>query len=712
MRAARKNVLVLTKRRSELTLGPPFSLGASRSTDRILLETIRRLHEAHTPAIDDLYRSTTGWFGSLWSDKSKSAALTWLSAQSHLLADYRSIILQKLAAERTHTVRLRVLSSLCFSEMERRYHAITPAQSRTLGWLFNDSDTAETLKYNFARWLRASDPATPQMYWIRGKPGSGKSTLMRYLLDDPRTRRLVETWAGGNNYLVVSCFFWGSGTELQKSQNGLLQTLLHQLLTARNDFPRLLFPSRWDLLELGTNFDQSWHANELRDVIFKFVKYYCNPLKIFILVDGLDEYQGNDEQRQDICMLLNDLSQQSNVKVCVSSRPWNVYRDAFHRCPKLGLELLTKQDIRNFIEDAFNSNEHYCRWSRLEPRAAQHMVTTLVSRAAGVFLWVRLVVKSILMGLRDGDDAYELSRRIDDIPSDLEALFRHMLSRLEPFYLESASKTFELAMLQEGQGHLVIVYYYIHEGRSVASSAASARMLSTHDVLQRQEIEERRINAQCMGLLEFLPVDEGRMRPFHTVEFLHRTARDFMASGSVRRILLSWREPSWNPHLALFVSHVRLLQSVNPDAPWMHISLQFGYITSMLRQLAAMAHPHGVFDLLAAAEDHFNALIDAARKLSLWIGHGDVNSFFGLLDRDFTDFLGLAIQEGATSYALSRLPSVNLSDLRRKHGRPLLDFTLNSRSAKSTAPSLALTAGLLTLGANPNDFLGPFHRLG
>lgn len=652
--------------------------------------------------MDDLFRATNVWFGLSWSD-TKVAAEKWLALHTTIVANYAGFITEKMFAERNRALRLHLLSSLTYPEMERRYHAITQAQSRTFEWLFDDSDDSPCSKHNFAYWLQNSAPSDARFYWIRGKPGSGKSTLMRFLLDDPRTRKMAETWAAGKKLLVASCFFWGSGTALQRSQEGLLQTLLRQLLVSCDNITHDLFPSRWTMLELGSDFDQSWSANELSDAIFKFVTKHIDLFSILILIDGLDEYQGIDAQRQGICSLLKELAQHNNVKVCASSRPWNVYKDAFRSGPKLRLEHLTRQDIKNFIVDNLEANEHYHEWSLLYPNNAEHLVTVMAQKASGVFLWVRLVVKSVLIGLQNRDDARDLDRRLRDIPADLEDLFRQMLSRLDPFYLEAASKTFELALRQSGHGHLVVVYYLIHEYANIAQSTVPIGPLSTNQILQRQEVQEWRINAQCMGLLEFVPMDEGRMRPFHTVEFLHRTAKDFMASEEMYQKLISWRTSPWNAEMALLEAHVRLLQSCDPEAPWMHISAQFSHLTAILRELAGIANPYRIFTILAAGERHFNSLIEAARQLSLWIEHGNINSFFGLLDRDQTDFLGLAIQEGAVSYVLSRLPNMDPAELREREGRPLLDFALTSRSAKRSAPSLQLVSSLLNMGASPND---------
>jgi hypothetical protein len=68
----------------------------------------------------------------------------------------------------------------------------------------------------------------------------------------------------------------------------------------------------------------------------------------------------------------------------------------------------------------------------------------VVSKASGVFLWVRLVVVSLLAGMRHGDRFSDLQRRLDLLPDRLEDLYMKILQSLDPFYLEHAAQLFGL----------------------------------------------------------------------------------------------------------------------------------------------------------------------------------------------------------------------------------------------------------------------------
>lgn len=56
---------------------------------------------------------------------------------------------------------------------------------------------------------------------LSGKPGSGKSTLMKYVSTEFRefchSNAVLSPWADGENLVACSFFFWNVGSPLQKT---------------------------------------------------------------------------------------------------------------------------------------------------------------------------------------------------------------------------------------------------------------------------------------------------------------------------------------------------------------------------------------------------------------------------------------------------------------------------------------------------------------
>lgn len=103
-------------------------------------------------------------------------------------------------------------------------------------WIFDKPQTCRIGSFDkqnfapqwddFAHWLRSGHG----VYWINGKAGSGKSTLTNYIRDDSRTLVLLEEWCSNRRLLTPTFFFWNAGTRLQKSIDGLLRSLVYQML--------------------------------------------------------------------------------------------------------------------------------------------------------------------------------------------------------------------------------------------------------------------------------------------------------------------------------------------------------------------------------------------------------------------------------------------------------------------------------------------------
>ncbi|KAL8740009.1 MAG: hypothetical protein Q9184_008543, partial [Pyrenodesmia sp. 2 TL-2023] len=119
-------------------------------------------------------------------------------------------------AEEDRLTHTRLLESLFFPEIVAREEQIPEAFDGTCRWIFDSSDDQESKTRpwsNFREWLEAEQG----IYWISGKPGSGKSTLMKYIVNEDRTSQFLANWEKGTDLIVVSFFFWTAGTALQKS---------------------------------------------------------------------------------------------------------------------------------------------------------------------------------------------------------------------------------------------------------------------------------------------------------------------------------------------------------------------------------------------------------------------------------------------------------------------------------------------------------------
>ncbi len=114
-----------------------------------------------------------------------------------------------------------ILRSLKYPSMNNHYEDVIKAHQNTFKWAFFDSLKRKLPWDNIPAWLKSGDG----VYWVCGKVGSGKSTLMKHIFDAPEPRHYLQMWAGKNQVHIAPLFFWNSGNR-EKNHNPDIYVLL------------------------------------------------------------------------------------------------------------------------------------------------------------------------------------------------------------------------------------------------------------------------------------------------------------------------------------------------------------------------------------------------------------------------------------------------------------------------------------------------------
>ena len=289
------------------------------------------------------------------------------------------------------------------------------------------------------------------------------------------------------------------------------------------------------------------------------IRILSNSTKICLFVDGLDEFDGHHE---DLICLFRDLIDNPNTKLCVSSRPWVVFEDAFRHKPSLRLQDLTYSDIQLYVNSCLYDNPGFVQLTRREPAYADQLADNIIRKASGVFLWVNLVVASLLAGMSYGDRISDLQRRLEALPPDLELLYEKILLSLDPFYLEHAAQLFKLVQASLRQPSLLMLSFADEEDPQCAIDYP-IQTLSDAEILLRSDTMRRRLNSRYKGFLEVgsarIDVQSG---DDHTVQYLHRTVKDYVESQEAQRILELAMKTPFDPHLRIFMgslAHIKVI---------------------------------------------------------------------------------------------------------------------------------------------------------
>lgn len=365
--------------------------------------------------------------------------------------------------------------SLSFSGMFSRQEDIAEEHQGTYQWIFqppcdgesqkpdrepavtgkgNDGEACDDRKRgqqwsNFVAWLEHGK----EIYWLNGKPGSGKSTLMKFITsniwENAASKEAMVKWAGGNEVVTASFYFWSLGsTGLQKNLQGLLRSLLYQIASQRQDLISILMEhlqrSAKELEPSRALSVYEWTERRLRSVLKHFLDHKPSSVNLCVFIDGLDEMVGDEEILIDILQLLNDTP---HTKVCVSSRPEQIYRQGFSGSPQIRLQDLNHGDIEKTATESLSPALKAC--FPCDEEEICYLIEDVILKAEGVFLWLELVIKGIKRGARyNADSLLELRERLKITPSSIDGLYEQMLGRLDKIYLQEAGKYFRFLMAE------------------------------------------------------------------------------------------------------------------------------------------------------------------------------------------------------------------------------------------------------------------------
>jgi ankyrin repeat protein len=294
------------------------------------------------------------------------------------------------------------MESLSFVRMDNRQANIRKAYATTCRWIFE--------KPEYKNWRNADSLAEHNgFFWIKSKPGAGKSTLMKFLVQSA-AKQLPKDH-------IVSFFFNARGDSLEKSLEGLYRGLLHQLLTV---VPRLQDVLK--LQEIASSADQAWPLTSLK-TLFGEAILKLGQDRVTCFIDALDECP--EGEVRDMIEFFEELGESTaaediGLRVCFSSRHYP--QITMMKCQSMVLDGQDghEDDIARYVK------------SKLKVRGgkpAEEVRTAVQAKAKGIFMWVVLVIRILNEESDRGSNNTKLRKCLDKIPAELHELFQDILQR-------------------------------------------------------------------------------------------------------------------------------------------------------------------------------------------------------------------------------------------------------------------------------------------
>lgn len=456
-----------------------------------------------------------------------------------------------------------ISSKLFFAEMMIRYDSIEDACGETFDWILRPKSKQNPPQVvNFIEWFSGPD----KTYWISGKPGSGKSTLMKHLSKnlDTIVSRSDEIW------ISTSFWFWEAATQpLQRNLQGCIRSLLWQLMQNRcatkavNEVLKDKAVFAWSTKRLSDAF---------RDVVQSLQQ---KGVHLVIILDGLDE-SGSDAD-EILQLFLNSAKRSEMIKLCVSSRSEPLFLMKLSASPRVEMQHFNEEDVKKVIEQKLLCTEEFKQWCEDESTRTKYgteLERVITAGAAGVLLWVRLVIADVLKGIHRYDTFEELSQRIDKLPQELDGLYEFMLQRNGSDVADSQQEaSFYCQLIAHFEMSPVTFYLATHDDvrRDWLNFSPRCDALRSNVNLKHLAV---RVNSRSSGLLEVAALRDMKHGPIpdkvyskylelieedHSfrIQFIHRTARSFFlernAEASLPDALESVAQKCFEARLVVFM---------------------------------------------------------------------------------------------------------------------------------------------------------------
>ncbi|KAH8588852.1 Het-eN, partial [Bisporella sp. PMI_857] len=399
--------------------------------------------------------------------------------------------------------------------MYDRKNDIKPAVDGTCTWLLEHKTLRE--------WLDQKQG----LLWIRGNPGTGKSTLLKHALrkiDELKPRSL-------NKVLLASFFFHGRGTELQKTALGLFRSILYQTIDhIREEVPDLLsdlkksFEKKCESIG-PPGIDWNWHLSELQNTLESLFEKLLKSgrYSIRIIVDALDECGEKAAieivrgfQRLLRTPFTHETRYENTLGICFSCRHYPAL--VLDYGPEICVETENKTDITTYVRYELKGNR-----SRLQD--------AIIERADGSFQWASLAVDKVLQLELRGEDRRVINNVIQRTPQNLNELYRELLKDIDPDNRPRSLKLIQWILfathpLTLDELRFAMVIDADTPYRSLRQCRDAEEYTDDNDLMQR------RVKHLSCGLAEIRLHNNKRI-----VQFIHQSVIDFLVlQGGLRLI--------------------------------------------------------------------------------------------------------------------------------------------------------------------------------
>ncbi|KAL8764376.1 MAG: hypothetical protein Q9184_000081 [Pyrenodesmia sp. 2 TL-2023] len=267
----------------------------------------------------------------------------------------------------------------------------------TCEWFTNDPE--------YRTWI-AGGGEVPKLFWLIGKPATGKSTIAAHVV-----RRIYDS------NLECSYFFFRHGDRSKSSVAHMLRSFAYQMASTNPQIRAELLSMHESGVTIDADDERTFWRSAFVSRIFR--TDFHQPY--YWIVDALDECGDFN------CLLpmLAKIDRKVPLRLLVTTRPSSVIQTLLlqERLPTLTKEVTVESsyaDIRIVLE----ANTRFLPID--DPAACDRLIARILDKSKGCFLWASLVLKE----LETTHSEQQIQEVLDSVPSEMDHLYTRIVQNM------------------------------------------------------------------------------------------------------------------------------------------------------------------------------------------------------------------------------------------------------------------------------------------
>lgn len=263
-----------------------------------------------------------------------------------------------------------------------------------------------TQKRSFLEWQSAT---YNKFYWLSGRPGVGKSVLSSFVISRLHSQERD------------CCYFFFSRTEKSRNSiNSFLRSMAYQMAILHPEILSNIMDIASEPVWKDTSIDKADYSPVWRKIFLAGILKTKLGRPQYWVIDAIDECKVSDE----LLALLLRVQEVWPLCIFVTCRkPLDAYPGISACKADVSTETVSEADSNADISLFVRSNLANLRSA---PARMEAVVSQILDRSMGCFLWAYLVIKE----LRFAHTAAAIQRVLNTVPSDMDDLYQSILGQM------------------------------------------------------------------------------------------------------------------------------------------------------------------------------------------------------------------------------------------------------------------------------------------